>query len=320
MARESSRNSKKSNQTSGGTFLRPQARVLVALIVIGLLGWGAHALWQQFGPLVIQQDNHLLAANRITVSTLPAWVSSDFLHEVTLDAGLDGRLSLLDDSFPQVIEDAFTLHPWVESVARIEKRYPKGVHVDLVYRVPVAVVEMSGKEGVLFLPVDKHAVHLPSKGFPELRRRYLPRIGGIVARPPTGQVWPDPRVVGAAQLAEKLKSVWEQLHLVDILPSARPEIRDDHRYFVYDLITRGGTRVVWGAAPEAAPPDEPEFDAKLSRLRECVDQHGPLNSVHSPAVVDVRRELAITPRTVKKTSPRTVKKPASVNEETNLVK
>lgn len=310
MARESSQSKAKTKPLAGGRMFLPRARVLVALAVIGLMGWGVHELWQRFGPQVIQQDNHLLAANRITISTPPEWISDNFLGEVIRDSGLDGQLSLLDESFVQIIEDAFVLHPWVESVERIEKRYPKGVHVDLVYRMPVAVVEMPGQNGVLFLPVDKHAVHLPAQGLPEMRRRYLPRIGGIVARPPAGQVWPDPRVVGGAQLAEQLHEVWEELHLVDILPSARPEIRDDHRYFVYDLITRGGTRVVWGAAPSAAPPDEPDFAAKLTRLRECVKKHGPLNSVHSPAVVDVRRELAITPRTVKK--------PKAADQETSV--
>ena len=314
MARETSRN----RAATGGRYLVPRTRVLVALAVVGLLGWGAHELWLQVKSQVIQQESHLLAAERVTVSPPPEWVAADFIDEVWRDAGLNGRLSLLDDSFAQVIEDAFALHPWVESVERIEKRYPRGVHVEIIYRAPVAVVELAGKQGVVFLPVDKQAVHLPSKGFPEMRRRYLPRVGGIVAQPPVGQVWPDPRVVGAALLASKLGEVWEELHLVDILPSARPEIRDDHRYFVYDLITRGGTRIVWGAAPEAAPPDEPEFDAKLSRLRQCVRENGPLNSVHSPAVVDVRRELAITPRTVKKSSPRTVKKSTSSDKETSI--
>ena len=306
---------KKSDPAAGGRLkqlLLPRARVLVALVVIGLLGWGMHSLWEQVAPSVIQQDQHLLQAERMTITPLPAWIAADVCAEAVRDAGLDGRLSLLDDSFAQVIEDTFVLHPWVQSVERISKRYPQGVHVELTYRRPAAVVEMSGREGVLFVPIDKHGVHLPPNDVPELRKRYLPRIGGIVGRPPLGQEWPDPRVIGAAELAEKLRDVWEPLCLVDILPSARPEIRDDYRFFVYDLITRGGTRVVWGAAPSTAPPREDPFDAKLARLQSCVRQHGPLDSVRGPAIVDVRRALAVTPRTVKK--------PPAAREDASVVK
>jgi hypothetical protein len=98
------------------------------------------------------------------------------------------------------------------------------------------------------------------------------------------------------------------------LPSARPEVRDGSRFFVYDLITRGGTRIVWGAAPGTAPPKEDSFDAKLSRLQNCVEKHGPLDSVRGPAIVHVRSALEVIPRTVKKPStagkdPRTAKTP-----------
>lgn len=312
MASKKQSSQKRSSAEAGPRLFRSRARVLVALGVIALLGWGAHTVWQHVEPQVMRQENYLLAAERISTTPVPQWITADLLSEVVRDAGLDGRLSLLDDSFTEVIEDAFALHPWVERVERIEKRHPRGVHVELAYRQPVAVVEMSGGDGVLFVPVDRHAVHLPTNDVPHVRKRYLPRIGGIVGRPPVGQQWPDARVIGATQMAERLRSEWEALHLVDILPSARPEVRGEHRYFVYDLVTRGGTRVVWGASPEAEPPGEHPFDSKLSRLKECVEQHGPLNSVRSPAVVDVREKLAITPRTVKK--------PPAADEDASMVK
>ena len=87
------------------------------------------------------------------------------------------------------------------------------------------------------------------------------------------------------------------MHLVEILPSARPEILGPRRYFVYDLVTRGGTRVIWGAAPLDSPPGEADFQEKLERLTRCVRELGPLDSVRSPAIVNVRRGLAVTPRT-----------------------
>jgi hypothetical protein len=326
MARGKSKgeSSRKKTAVGGGrvrSLLLPRARVLLALCVIGLLGWGMHSLWQQVAPEVMGRQRYLLQPERITVTPLPEWITADIRSEVVRDAGLDGRLSLLDEAFPQVIEDAFQLHPWVESVQRITKVFPRGVQVDLTYRKPAAVVELAGPEGVQFVPVDRFGVQLPADDVPELRKHYLPRIGGIVGRPPVGQVWPDARVTGAAELADALRDDWEPLCLVDILPSARPEIRDDLRFFVYDLITRGGTRIVWGAVETAAPPGEDGFQQKLDRLRACVAEHGPLDSVRGPAIVDVRHELAITPRTVKKEpGPRTVKNDPVADEDAPVVK
>ncbi|MCA9230863.1 MAG: hypothetical protein KDA57_09440 [Planctomycetales bacterium] len=281
-------------------LLLSRGRVILALLVVALLGWGLQTVWQRVAPSVIHRDRYLLTADGISISTLPDWIMADVRMEVIRNSGLDGEISVLDEGFASVIEDAFVLHPWVESVEKVTKSYPPAVFVELTFRRPVAVVEMASREEVQLIPVDRHGVQLPAGDVPEIRKRYLPRIGGVVGRPPVGQPWADPRVIGATELAELLADHWETLHLVDILPSARPEIQDEHRYFVFSLITRGGTRVVWGAAPSNAPPGEDQFESKLQRLRECAQQHGPLDSVRGPAVVDVRHKLAITPRTVKK--------------------
>ncbi len=283
-----------------GRLIMQRARAIVALAVVALLGWGMQGVWRHYAPQISQQKNYLLTEQRITISPLPEWITGDVRGEAIRNAGLAGRLSVLDSAFAQVVEDAFVLHPWVESVNRITKSYPAGVHVELTYRRPVAVVELVNQNVVQLIPIDRHGVHLPALEVPNIRKRYLPRIGNIVERPLPGQPWADPRVLGAADLAVQLEPVWKSLHLVDILPLSRPEIRNQQQYFLFDLITRAGTRIVWGAAPGASPPGEDKFAAKLDRLRQCDQRYGPLDSIHGPAVVDVRTELAITPRTAKK--------------------
>ncbi len=322
MARITKKQRPKSDEIPSKSFLArarlkllQQTRVVAALVVVLLLGWAMQLVWQQVSPAIIHRDRYLLTADRITTTPLPEWITADVRTEVVHNSALDRRLSVLDDAFVNVVRDAFVLHPWVKSVDRIIKSYPPKVHVELTFRRPVAVVELGGPQGVELIPVDPLGVQLPAADVPEIRKRYLPRIGGIIGRPPVGQQWTDPRVAGAAALADKLSDEWESLHLVDILPSARPEIQDDHRYFVFDLITSGGTRIVWGAAQNADLPGEDSFQAKLGRLRKCANERGPLDSVRGPAVVDVRKELAITPRTVKKTpTPRTVKKGSAPSE------
>jgi hypothetical protein len=278
---------------------RRQALVVVVLTVVALLAVAGQEAWRRVAPLVAGRDRYLLPGDAITISEPPEWIVGDVRGQVVHHGGLDGRLSILDAAFVQTIENAFALHPWVASVDKIEKRFPPGVHVEVTYRRPVAAIEVPDGEGFKLLPVDKEGVHLPADDVPAIRLRYLPRLAGVVGPPPAGQRWDDPRVRGAVALAVRLADVWESLHLYEIVPSARPIVQDDRRYFVYDLRCGGGTQIVWGAPPDEKAPGEDDFDAKLERLKQCAVEYGPLDSVKSPAVIDIRRGIAVTPRTVK---------------------
>lgn len=274
-------------------------KVAAVLVVVAGLAWGVQQVWEAVAPQVISRQRYRLPAKAITVTPQPAWITVSVRDQVIHNADLDGRLSILDPDFVRAIQDAFALHPWVEAVGRIEKKFPPAASVELSYRQPAAVVEIVAGGGVQLLPVDRRGVHLPAEDVPEIKRRYLPRIGGVVGQPPVGARWDDPRVEGAVDLAVRLAPLWEPLHLVEVLPSARPEVNGPRRYYVYDLVTRGGTRVVWGAVPSDSPPGESSFDEKLARLQQCVQRVGPLDSIRGPAVVDVRRRLQITPRTAR---------------------
>ncbi len=294
-------------------LLFSHSTLLLALTVVGFFGWGLHRCWLHYAPSVIHRPRYLVSGERITISPPPEWINTDIRGEVVRNAGLDGQLSILADDFVPAIRSAFLLHPWVASVDRISKNYPPAVHVDLSYRRPVAVVEMPGPSGPELLPVDKLGIRLPASGLPEIRKRSLPRIGNIVGRPEEGQKWDDPRMAGAANLAERLANLWQQLYLVDIIPSSDSEIHGEHRCFIFNLVTRGGTRIVWGAAPKTGPPGEADFATKLERLKQCARRCGPLDSVRGPAVVDIRQGLVVTPRTARK-------RPATSKEKPSVVK
>ncbi|MBL9163571.1 MAG: hypothetical protein JNL18_12630 [Planctomycetaceae bacterium] len=288
---------------------RRRGKALVVIGVVGLLAWGAQAVWRSAAPIVAARERYLIPADRIVMTQPPAWIVADVRGQVIHTAGLDRRLSLLDPAFPETVKNAFALHPWIASVDRIEKLVPAGVQVDVTYRQPVAVIETPFAETRLLLPVDNRGVHLPSEDVPLIRRQYLPRITGIVGQPPVGQRWEDPRVGGAVEIAALLGDVWEALHLQEITPSTRPEVSGAQQYFVYELIARGGTRIQWGPAPQARVPGDDAFAVKLQRLHECVKQYGPLDSIDSPGSVNVRGGLQVGPRMVKKPAARMVSKP-----------
>jgi hypothetical protein len=218
------------------------------------------------------------------------------------DSGLVGALSVLDDweSLSRRVKDAFEFHPWVASVQRITRRLPSSLDVELVYRKPVAAVESSDAGGVMFLPIDAHAVRLPEGDLSEAERRHLPRISGIMGRPLVGDHWEDPRVIGGARLATRLADVWQKLRLVEIIADLQSSPRDDKPRYRYDLVTSGGTRIVWGMTPgDEATTGESPFVEKRQRLLDYATQFGKLESIDGPAVLDVRTELVVTPRTAR---------------------
>lgn len=244
--------------------------MLVVIGVVGLLAWGAQAVWRNAAPIVALCERYLIPAERIMMT---ATAGVDRRRRAAPGHSHDrthSRLSILDPAFPETVRNAFVLHPWIASVDRIEKLVPAGVQVDVNDRQPVAVIESPSGETRLLLPVDYRGVHLPADDVPLIRRQYLPRITGIVGQPPKGQRWEDPRVAGAVEIAALLGDVWEGLHLQEITPSTRPEVAGTEQYFAYELlIARGGTRIQWGPAPRGAPGDD-AFAVKLQRLNECV--------------------------------------------------
>jgi hypothetical protein len=205
------------------------------------------------------------------------------------------------DVFSSRIRTAFELHPWVASVQRITKRLPSALDIELAYRKPIAAVESRDASGVSFLPIDEHAVRLPDGDFTDVERRYLPRIAGVTGRPLVGDTWVDDRVVGGAQLAAALADVWQQLRLVEILADVKPSSSDGQSACSFDIVTSGGTRIVWGSAPgKEASANESTATQKRERLLEYAARHKHLDSINGPAELDIRNELVVKPRTARR--------------------
>ena len=280
--------------------IRPRVWACLALLV-GLEVF-AHFLWQRNASTVAHQPQYVLSADRIQVTAPPAWIRSDIKSQVLRDSGLAGNTSVLDnwDALAKRVKDAFETHPWVASVDRITRKLPSSLNIELKYRRPIAAVESRDQTGVLFLPIDEHAIRLPEGDLTETERRYLPRVSGITGRPRVGDVWDDPRVLGGARLAVQLEDVWQKLRLVEILARMPTAVRADRPSCTFEIVTFGGTRIIWGATPgqESTSGDSP-FPLKRQRLLDYANQHGNLESIDGPEVLDVRSDLVVTPRTAR---------------------
>ncbi len=276
-------------------------RSIVAILLLVSMGIAAHFLWQMQSKEVGQQAAYALKSDDIQLSRRPAWVRSDVKSEVLRDSGLIGSVSVLEDwsTLARRIEEAFEFHPWIESVVKIERKLPRALVVEVKYRRPVAAVESSDVSGVALLPIDAHAIRLPEEDLSEAERRYLPRIAAVTGRPLVGDRWDDPRVVGGAQLAVALSDIWQQLRLVEILGTA-PSATSNTQAYSFELVTAGGTRIVWGSAPgQELMRGESGFDQKRQRILDYAKQHGKLESIDGPEKLDVRSELVVTPRTAR---------------------
>jgi hypothetical protein len=280
-------------------LLRP--RVWAGLIFLLALGFGAHFLWQRGAANIARHPQYLLTADTINITPPPPWIRSNIKEQVIRDAGL-ASLSVLDDgdTFTRRVKEAFEFHPWVASVEKITKRLPASLDIQLTYRRPIAAVESRDAGGVTYLPIDERAIRLPEGDLTAAECRYLPRISGVTGRPLVGDAWNDPRVVGGARLASALNDVWQKLRLVEIIAILQSGPHDDKPIYGFEIITTGGMRVVWGAAPGQEPgPGESPFDQKRQRLLDYATQHGQFESIDSPAAIDVRNDIVVTPRTAK---------------------
>ncbi len=275
----------------------PGGVVLWLLGLFSMVGATGYFAWREAAPLIRQRDEYQLTAERITLTPPPAWIRTDVKFEVLRDTALARGLSILDPNLVQILRDAFEMHPWIERVHQIQRAHPARVTIEVTYRRPIATLQIDRRQPPRLIPIDIDAFRLPDADLPDTLISLLPHIRGNYGESLVGQPYRDPRVLGAARLAAWLAGYWRQLHLVDIVPSTRPERDGDQRYFNYEIVTAGQTRIRWGAAPGLGPQQEAPPQEKLARLLTHVENQGPLNTLDAPAVIDVRSDLRVIRQT-----------------------
>ena len=261
--------------------------ILVLVFFAGLGGLG----WYLAKERIHGKQEYCLSADNIIVSSpIPDWVPDRFIEDVLQSSGLSRTGSLLDRTLPQKLTDAFRACPWVEKVEQVIPRYPSGAQVKLVYRVPVALVEVPQQgdfSGGIF-PVDRSGVLLPSEYLSNAisDRRHLV-IQGIRSTPlgSPGTPWGDPLVHVSAQLAASLTDIAEPLKLAQMIPSM--ETTPNGQRMVCRLKTAAGTEIFWGAVV----PDDPKIEAKKKRLWDLNERFRSLDNIPAQfRPIDLSRE------------------------------
>lgn len=264
-------------------------RTLIGIILVLAVFAGLGGLaWFVVHERIRSRPEYFLIANKIIVSpSIPDWIPDRFAEDVLQSSGLSRTGSLLDKTLPQQLADAFRACPWVEKVEQVVLHYPSGAQIKLVYRVPVALVEVP-RLGVF--PVDRGGVLLPAEYLSnarEDRRDTHLVIQGIQSTPlgSPGTPWGDPLVHTAAQLAAVLTDIAEPLKLVRIFPVM--ETIPSGARIVCRLRTAAGTEILWGTAV----PDDPKIDAKKKRLWDLNERFRSLDNIPAQfQPIDLSRE------------------------------
>jgi hypothetical protein len=193
-------------------------------------------------------------------------------------------------------------------VRRVSKSRPAKVEVDLEYRRPAALVELTTPDARGVLPVDDEGVLLPRGDFVDEQGQLLPAalkypviVGGdAVPEGSPGAAWGNKTIYDAARVAASLREAWEKCGLFKIAPLA-VEAADSSPGGEFVLLARNGSRVIWGPAPGDKPQDQELLQAKIEKLLEYVERNRPFDLAARPVEIDLRdaEEIRVVPYTAR---------------------
>ncbi len=275
--------------TRGGLFGTWSRRLIAAAIILGLVLVGWSYAWRMWGEPGTTGHDFLVTPEKISVTPLPAWIHADVKMEVVKSGSLSS-LPLRDPQLVDKVSRAFAAHSWVASVKKVSKHYPARIEVELEYRRPVAMVEVTWQGEPKLYFIDAASVILPSDDFEKEVAQKAPHFLRIFADDvsPAGRAfgtpWGSERIAGAALLADVWQGRWQKLGLYRVLvtkvdPNGKP---------MYVLETKSGTRVHWGLAPGSELKGEQTPREKIVWLEQYVAKHGPLDKSAADASLDLR--------------------------------
>jgi hypothetical protein len=171
---------------------------LVALALVTGVVLAIARLGDEAGRAVADRDRYTVRLADVECDAPPGLDRAAFLAEVRYLADVPEAVQSVDPDLPARLSAAFARHPWVAEVVGVTVGPGAAVRVGLRFRVPVLAVRVAGEPDPR--AVDRAAVLLPH-GAPT---DGLPLLATPVRPPatPAGEVWADPAVRRAAELAE----------------------------------------------------------------------------------------------------------------------
>lgn len=244
---------------TGATAIGVRGAMLIAAAIAAM--WGLHWTRERVGRM----PRYRVYPARIRAKA-PEWCASD-LAAVQFKRD---SYSIFDPALTREVAETYAQCPWVANVARIEKRFPNELRVELELRRPAAFVRLPGAHHA----IDVRAIHLP---LDYLRWDHaslpLPLVFGVKsAPPPPGTRWADRRVTAAASVLTTLACDPMVLRHIYVIDVANLEGDVDPLRSEILLFTRQRVRINWGRPPDTRKFGEPAAHEKLARLRRLLAQ------------------------------------------------
>lgn len=284
-----------------GFLLHPATMfVFASLVMVG----GAIFLWEKYSDRVVDVEQFRLTEDRIRLTPPPAWANTNLKQMLIAESQShpdDSDSSLLDAALVPRSAEIMRNVGFVERVQSVEKS-KDGLDIQVVYRKPVALVELSeitfpyewptenrGKS--ILLPVDRLGVVMPeSLGI----GRSLPKILVVYPINPPSRYreleswtdWPDTRIKDAAAISALLENSAQQLGVARVVTQRKPD-EQAKQTISYELWPDSGTQVIWGNAPGKEVEGEANAEDKIRAIEAFVIKNGPLNQ-HESNRIDVR--------------------------------
>ncbi len=286
-------------------WYRPRV-LLLAAVGVGTVVLAPYA--RNWLPDPGTQPEYQFPSRDIRVTPPNRWVPRDLVAQVVRQAGLPEQLSVLDEELVARLAAAFGEHPWVARVVRVRVSRDEGIFADLEYREPVLMVDTA--RGAY--AVDINGVLLPPADFSAAEVGRFPHLRNVMTQPagPAGVAWGDLAVVGGARLADRiapghdLGRYWDRFQLEAIDAPRRAGAEADLADLTYELLTRGGSRIVWGRPP-GGDELEPPPSQKLARLDQYLSRYGSFEAPHGPYRIDIRHFEVIEVGALTEAAPRT---------------
>ena len=269
-------------------LLHPGLWFLVATCV--MIG-AAINVWETRRNHLVDVQKFDLGAQQITITNQPTWMAKD-LRNVILDE-IQSPANLLNEHLVANTARVLEENPWIESVQRVEKG-ATGLRIDLSYRIPVAVVDFHQSDRRQ-IPVDRLAVVMDQKitqsaGMDGLMHISVPRPEKT--QPETWQVWNDARVQEAAKICAFLNQEAASLELFRVVNYGQRASTAGAQK-PYEVWTKNGVKIVWGAAPGQEPAGEASAAEKLQAIQQFVVKEGPLTKMDRRKKIDIQTGTAI---------------------------
>ena len=273
-----------------GLLLHPATLYLGCSALVLFIAIGC---WEKYSDRIIDKEAMTLTPEKIHLTTQPAWVRSDLKQLVLGNTGditpADNPMyvppSIMDVALVPQTVSALRSVGWIESVDHIQKS-KAGLDIDLTYRHPVAMVEVSRTTVKGFKQTKPVMLHIDRTG--------TLMGGGLSERPDdfllisidhpmymdqliTWSQWQDPRVQSAAAISDAVSDVWKPMGLYRLMTWRDQSNASDRRIpfqFWTKMGQKTGVKIIWGNAPGDELPGEASAAEKIEAMRAYVEKHG----------------------------------------------